>query len=55
VFEVGAEGGVQRAVSEAVNEPLVPDDDGRDDVPGGASGYLVDELVRQIQQLVESE
>ena len=39
-----------RAISEAVGEPLVPDANGHTDVPGGEGGMAVDELIRQILQ-----
>jgi len=37
-----------RAVSQALGEPLLPDNAGRTDVPGGSNGITLDELVRQV-------
>jgi hypothetical protein len=39
-----------RAFSQAIGEPLMPDIEGRTDVPGGESGLTIDELVRQVRE-----
>ena len=49
VFEV-REG---RALSQAFEDPLLPDDAGAIEVPGGKDGLLLDDLVHQIQTLVD--
>jgi len=47
VFEI-ARG---RAFSQAIGEPLLPDERGKIDVPGGADGVDLDELIGQIRSL----
>jgi len=47
VFEI-ARG---RAFSQAIGEPLLPDERGKVDVPGGAEGVDLDELIGQIRKL----
>jgi hypothetical protein len=40
-----------RAFSQAHGEPLLPDDQGRTDAPGGDEGILLETLARQIRDL----
>lgn len=47
VFEI-ARG---RAFSQAIGEPLLPDERGKADVPGGAEGFDLDELIGEIRSL----
>ena len=56
VFEVrkGADGAL-RAVSQASDQPLVPDASGRADAPGGREGVALPELLENIRQAVGSE
>jgi len=44
VFEVSQ----GRAISQALRDPLLPDLDGFTDVPGGADGLRLDDLIRRI-------
>jgi hypothetical protein len=41
------------AFSQATGDPLLPDAQGRSDVPGGEQGIALDELVRQIRSHVD--
>jgi hypothetical protein len=45
VFEI-ARG---RAYSQAIDEPLLPDEHGKSDVPGGANGVGLDEMIDEIR------
>ena len=40
-----------RAFSQAIGEPLLPDERGKADVPGGADGVDLDELIGEIKSL----
>jgi hypothetical protein len=51
VFEVVSLGGVRRAVSQAWNQPLLPDDDGEGTPPGGPEGLELDALMSQVRNL----
>lgn len=48
VFDVIDTPAGRRAVSQAVNHPLLPDEQGLVDPPGGEQGMPVDELVREV-------
>ena len=51
VFDVVDTPAGRRAVSQAIHHPLLADDQGLVDPPGGVEGMPVDELVREVQKL----
>jgi hypothetical protein len=58
VFDIVDQDGVQWAVSQAVGEALIPDEEDRDgdaDVPGGEKGMSLAELTRSITALVQEQ
>ncbi|HEY9420518.1 MAG TPA: hypothetical protein VIW92_03815 [Thermoanaerobaculia bacterium] len=58
VFDIVEQDGAQWAISQAAGEALIPDEEEREgdpDVPGGAKGMSLDELVRAIQSRVDQQ
>lgn len=51
-FEIRADKGVLRAVSQAQKHALLPDRDGLSQPPGAAEGIALDTLIQQLQTLV---
>lgn len=51
VFDVVEKNGVRRAVSQAWDHPLVPDDSGEGVAPGGEDGLELDTMLAQVRQL----
>lgn len=54
VFEVVAEKGKLRAVSQANRHPLVPDRSGYVDAPGGALGFPLEALIDSVRSSAQS-
>ena len=52
VFDVVDTPAGRRAVSQAIQHPLLPDEQGLVDPPGGVEGMPVDELTAQVRRLV---
>lgn len=51
VFNVIVDRAGRRVVSQAIHDPLVPDENGVDTVPGGEQGMPLDQLVREVRAL----
>jgi hypothetical protein len=51
VFDVLVQNGARRAVSQALEEPLLPDEQGKVDVPGGERGLALDDLLQRVRSL----
>lgn len=54
-FEITAQKGELRAVSQANRHPLAPDRSGRIDAPGGAEGLPLDTLLKNLRGIVKSQ
>ncbi len=54
-FDLQAEPGDMRAVSQAVHHPMLPDKSGQAEPPGGKAGISFETLVQSIRELVERQ
>jgi hypothetical protein len=52
-FDLKIDKGGLRAISQAANQPLVPDTAGIADAAGGAEGYPLNAMIQNVRQLVE--
>ena len=54
-FEIATKNGELRAISQADRAHLLPDRQGRTDVPGGTDGFVLDSLINELRSLVQSQ